>query len=449
MKPARILLGLALLGLAAGTATAADRHVVVISIDGLPAYLLNDPKADLPVLRGLIARGATATAGMVVSNPSVTWPNHTTLMSGAHPEVHGVLFNGLPERQGPGLPVKTDPAKTQAELVRVPLLFDVLKDAGKTSAAINWPCTRGSSSIADNFPDVPDALEHTTPRLKAELDEAGQLATFAKGGGPARDEVWTAAACRVLRERKPALLTLHLLNLDGVHHRFGPRTPQGYEAAALADARVGRVLAAIDEAGLRDSTAVIVVSDHGFRLATKSLRPNVLLRKAGLLTADDRGRITAAKAHVVPEGGVGLLYLTDPATATADAAAVRKALDGVEGVAAVLGPESFPGLRLPTPADYPPMADLIVACRPGYSIGGTAAGDAPVVDQDGALGVHGYLATDPEMRAVFIAAGAGIRPGVTIATADNADVAPTVAQLLGVTLPRATGQALKPILAAD
>ena len=75
----------------------AEPHVVVISIDGLPAYLLDDPQASLPVIRGLAKEGAAAEDGMRVSNPSVTWPNHTTLMTGVHPERHGVLFNGLLE----------------------------------------------------------------------------------------------------------------------------------------------------------------------------------------------------------------------------------------------------------------------------------------------------------------------------------------------------------------
>jgi predicted AlkP superfamily pyrophosphatase or phosphodiesterase len=90
--------------LVAGTAQAAqgpDRYVVVITIDGLPAYLLDDPQASLPVIRGLARSGAAAAGGMRVSNPSVTWPNHTTLMTGVHPKRHGVLYNGLPERQGP------------------------------------------------------------------------------------------------------------------------------------------------------------------------------------------------------------------------------------------------------------------------------------------------------------------------------------------------------------
>src|SRR3954447_14181111 len=109
-------------------AESSDRHVVVISIDGLPASYLDDPQASLPVLRGLVKSGVAAAGGMRVSDPSVTWPNHTTLMTGVHPDRHGVLVNGLPERQGPGRPVRVTPGKDQRDLVRVPLLFDRLKE---------------------------------------------------------------------------------------------------------------------------------------------------------------------------------------------------------------------------------------------------------------------------------------------------------------------------------
>ncbi len=78
------------------------RHVVMILIDGLPAYLLDDPQASLPVIRGLAREGVAAEAGMTVSDPSITWPNQTSLVTGCHPDRHGVLFNGLLQRRGPG-----------------------------------------------------------------------------------------------------------------------------------------------------------------------------------------------------------------------------------------------------------------------------------------------------------------------------------------------------------
>jgi predicted AlkP superfamily pyrophosphatase or phosphodiesterase len=434
--------------LIAGTAPggeAPERHVVVITIDGMPAYLLDDPQASLPVIRGLASAGVSAAGGMHVSNPSVTWPNHTTLMTGVHPERHGVLFNGVARRQGPGLPVRLSAAEDQGELVRVPLLFDILKRAGQTTAAINWPCTRNSPSIDDNFPDVPDQLRYTTPRLKEELAAGGLLDRFAGGGGVVRDEIWAEAACQVIRRRKPRLLALHLLNLDSTHHRHGPKSPPGYTAAALADAMVGRILGAVEEAGLRDRTAVFVVADHGFSAVTRSLRPNAVLRREGLLKVEGRG-LASARVHVIPEGGIGMVYLTDPGSAEQDRAAVRRLFLGAEGIAAVLGPEDFGRYHLPRPGDHPGMADLILVARDGYAVSGDATGDVLVVPAEVTTGAHGYLSTEPKMNALFVASGAGIVPGARLEAVENVDVTPTAARLLGVPAPGVSGRVLAEIL---
>jgi predicted AlkP superfamily pyrophosphatase or phosphodiesterase len=425
-------------------AEAPQRHVVVITIDGLPGYLLDDPHASLPVIRGLRAEGVAAKRGMIVSNPSVTWPNHTTLMTGVHPESHGVLYNGLPERQGRGKLVRVTGGKSQQDLVRVPLLFDVLKDAGLSSAAINWPCTRGSTSIDDNFPDVPDQLRHTTQRLKDELAGSGHLQRF--GDGPVvRDEIWTEAASQVIRKRKPRLLALHLLNLDSTHHQFGPQSQPGYTAAALTDALVGRVLAALDDAGIRDQTAVFLVADHGFAQVKKSLRPNALLRREGLLEADGN-TITSARVHVIPEGGIGMVYLTNPETAEQDREAVKRLFHNAEGVAAILEPADFPKYHLPSPKDHAGMADLILAAEEGYTVSGASAGDDFAVPNDKITGSHGYLSTEPKMNAIFVASGAGIKTGVSLESVENIDLAPTVARLLGVDLRQASGHVVDEIL---
>ena len=85
---------------AADPAPDKDRHVILISIDGFPAWMWRDPSLSIPNLRRLAAEGAMADA-MTVSNPSVTWNNHTTMVTGVKPEKHGVLYNGLLVRQGP------------------------------------------------------------------------------------------------------------------------------------------------------------------------------------------------------------------------------------------------------------------------------------------------------------------------------------------------------------
>ncbi|MDB5347990.1 MAG: Type phosphodiesterase / nucleotide pyrophosphatase [Schlesneria sp.] len=445
-------LGCALCILFASTAVAVepkDRHVVVICIDGLPAYLFDDPNASMPTIRGLAAKGSRA-RGMTVSNPSVTWPNHTSLTTGVRPEGHGVLFNGVLERSGLGLPVKVNGRKDKSDLVHAPTIYEVMHEQGLTTAAINWPCTRNTSTIADNFPDVPESFEHTTPRLIAEMKAEGivsdaDIQNFSKLSGTVRDRVWTQAVCHVIRQRKPNLVLFHPLNLDSTHHRYGPQTSAGYTAVAFADTLVKDVVSAIDEAGIRDQTTILIVSDHGFMSIPKTLQPNVALRQAGMLTVEGT-QIATARAQVVPEGGIGMVYLTVPDKIEEDRKKVVDLFRDHEGIAAILTPDDFAKYGLPHPKNYPQMADLILVAKDGYGINANAAGDDVVTISETTLGTHGFLSTNPKMNATFIAAGVGIQPGVTMDKIENIDVAPTIARLLGVELKGATGKAASQIL---
>ncbi len=438
-------------GLWAAPAQAADaeRHVVVVSLDGLAAYLVDDPKVPLPTIRQLAREGCIVDGGMTVSNPSVTWPNHTTLVTGVRPEKHGVLANGVLVRGAIGMPTKVDPNRDQSDLVRIPTIVDAAHKAGLSTAEINWPCTRGSKSLDDSFSDVPQSVQHMTPRLRQELIELGLLAddtdaSFRSLSSVGRDYVWTEAACHVIRERKPNLLLVHLLNVDGIHHAFGPQTAAGYTANAYADMCLARIVAALDDAGIRDKTTLIVVSDHGFTTTPKAIRPNVLLRDAGLLKVV-AGKLDTAQVHVVPEGGIGLVYCTNPGEAPQAAAAFKKMFVGQEGVADVLLPESYPDIGLQHPREYSQSPDAVLVAADGYAVSGSVAGDTLVtsnIEAKTSIGTHGFISTLPKMKALCVLSGAGIRPGAHLPTVENIDIAPTIAELLDIQYPGSDGQPL-------
>jgi len=424
-------------------------HVVLISIDGLPASLLHTPEAKLPAIHNLAREGVIA-EGMIVSNPSVTWPNHTTLITGTRPVDHGVLFNGVLERKGPGLPVQVNSRTDKSELVLIPTLVDILYAQGRTVAGINWPCTRNSSSYLINFPDSPDMLRHTTPFFIDEMIQAGIVGedirkSFNSLNVVARDDVWTKAACLALKNHQPTLTLLHLLNLDSVHHRYGPETPEGYAAMTLAGSRVQQVLKTLDETGMRPTTAVFIVSDHGFMDIPKTIRANVVLRKADLLNVE-LGRVTAATVHIVPEGGIAMVYLTRPDTREADRSKVIELFTQTEGIKEILIPERYLEFGFPQPDEYPQMADLVLVAKDQYGFSGDPRGEDVITESKGALGAHGFLSNNPRMNAVFVAAGAGIRQGEQLGIFENIQVAPTIAHLLGVDLPSATGKPLTGIL---
>jgi type I phosphodiesterase/nucleotide pyrophosphatase len=451
-----VLLVVAVL-IAKGGANAAtlDRHVVIISVDGLAAYLLDDPKAPMPTIRNLARAGAVVDGGMRVSNPSVTWPNHTTLVTGVRPEKHGVLANGVLVRGAVGVPVYVDPKKEKQELVRVPTLFDLAHAAGLTTADVNWPCTRSATTLDDSIPDAPEPITHMTQRLREELIKLDLLSdatdkSFTSLSSAGKDYIWTETACHIIRKRKPNLLLLHLLNVDSTQHAEGPQSPPGYTANAYADMCVARVLAALDEAGIRGKTTVFIVADHGFTLTPKAICPNVLLRQQGFLAVGTAGKITEAHLHVVPEGGIGLVYCTNPGTADADRKRVQELFAGREGVADVVGPERYAEFGLPHPREFSQAPDLVLVAKDGYGVSGSAEGEAFIAastDARVSAGSHGFVSDLKKMNAICVIAGRGIKPGARLETLENIGIAPTAARLLGIAGLAADGRVMESALA--
>ena len=100
--------------------SAQERIVILVTVDGLPAWMWNNPTTVMPNVRRLARESAIAEA-MPISNPSVTWLNHTTLSTGVTPRKQGVLFNGLLLRSGAAKPPHIEPWRDKAELLGVKL----------------------------------------------------------------------------------------------------------------------------------------------------------------------------------------------------------------------------------------------------------------------------------------------------------------------------------------
>ncbi len=127
---------------------------------------------------------------------------------------------------------------------------------------------------------------------------------------------------------------------------------------------------------------------------------------------------------------------------------LRELFEKAEGVDQVINGSDGPSLGMPTPEENQGVGDLILFAKAGYAFQGPAVGDDAVVESKTYLGTHGYPASDPELDGVFIAWGYGIKPGVKLGRISNLDVAPTIAELLGVKLPDIEGRPLTEILQA-
>ena len=432
-------------GLGQGQAASTAGHVVLISLDGFPAWALEDPQLPVPTLRRLASGGAVARGGMRPVNPTVTWPNHTSMVTGVTPARHGVLFNGLLIRKT-GVPPRIEPWLDRDKMVRARTLYDAAHERGLTTAQVDWVAIQNAPTITWEFPERPDpAGQIAREMVQAGLLTQEDLEAFHTRNITWRDHIWTRAATHILRQHRPNLLLFHLLNLDSTHHRYGPRTPAGMTAMALLDTQVAELLEALDETGLASQTTVFVVSDHGFKTVRRQIRPNAAFLKAGLLRAE-QDKITSAQVYSVPEGGTAIVYVTAPDADGSLLAGAMQALSGVEGIAAIVEPADFPRYGLPDPAASDQMGVLFLTAQDGYAFTAAVGSEVVVDTAPASLGSHGYVADDPDLRALFMASGRGITPGATLDVVDVLDVAPTIARLLGIELKDVQGGVLTEML---
>lgn len=426
-----------------------ERHVVLISLDGFPAWMWKDESLQVPNLRKLAAEGAM-TQAMTVSNPSITWINHTTLVTGVSPRKHGVLFNGLLVRAGEGRPPKIEQWVDKDRLVFAPTLYDVAHAAGLTTAESDWVAVTRAKTIDWSFPEIPSR----EGRVEKEMIEAGVIRPEHIDWmqmGPQRksvtflDSIWTKAAIHIMKTHKPNLLMYHTLNTDATHHSYGPASMASHTALAFADRLVGDLVQAVEEAGLREKTTFFIATDHGFKKVTKLAFPNVVLKKAGLA----RGlgpTIQSCDAYAMTQGGMAFVYVTRTEKKAELLPRLKELLARMEGVERVIDGEAGPELGMPKPGENAGMGDLVVYAKPGYAFRNDAAGEAETAPAVNYGGTHGYFNGDPELDGIFIASGEGIRKGVVLERMTNLDVAPTMARLLGVELPEVEGRVLEEIL---
>lgn len=442
---------------AAADAGGSDRVVVMVSVDGLAAYYLDDPKAEMPTIRRLAGEGARAES-MKASTPTVTWTNHATLATGVNPARHGVMGNNYYDRKtGKTVTLIGDPTLDRDQILRAPTVWDAAHAAGVRTVAVRWPVTRGDKSLDWLVPDMASdegMVQYTTPSLLKEAKDAGVWFadhSFGKEDEGAagirrdvRDQTCVTIFNKVLREHRPGLGLLHLENVDHTEHLHGPRSPEAYAAIKVADDQVRQVW---EEMG-RDypgKGTLVVVSDHGFAPVDRQILPNVILRDAGLV--DVKGiRVVGGPVAVVVQGGALLVYVRDVADRAGVVARVRKAFDGVDGVSKVIGAVEFKAYGVADPNDDPHVPDAIVFAKEGYSFGSTAAGALPFVEKPERQGTHGHEASLPDLHATFVAWGAGIKAGSKVGEISNIDVAPTVAELLDVAMPGVDGKPVDGVL---
>ena len=436
---------LGMLVLAAGAWAQQAPLLVMISVDGLrPDYITaaDAHGVKAPNLRRFLVEGtyADGVQGVV---PTVTYPSHTTLVTGVWPAKHGIFAN-----------TTFDPLEKNAqgwywyaEDIRVPTLWDAAAAAGRTTASVQWPVTVGAH-INWNIPEFWRASTADDAKLLRAVTTPGLLEEAAAVLGEYRGGIDTSADADenrgryvqwILETKRPALLTLHLSALDHIQHETGPFSAESVVVLERLDAVVGKIRETAER--LAPGRAhIAIVSDHGFVRTEAQLNLFTAFWEAKLFTVDAKRKIKDWKAMPWVTGGSAAIVLRDPNDAetlgTVRALLRKLAANPANGIDRILEPD-----ELQRRGGYP-TASFFVGLKPGWRTGHDL--DQPVLSIGKLGGAHGALPDLPDLRASFFLIGPGVPAGRDLGLIDMRDVAPTLARLAGLSLPTADGKNLLP-----
>jgi len=359
--------------------------LLLVSIDGLRADMLD--RGITPNLARIAHDGVRA-KWMKPSYPSLTFPNHYTIVTGLRPNHHGIIHNSMEEDGLGRFQVNRPEAVTDPRWWGGEPIWVGAEKAGVRSATWSWP---GSEA----------AIQGVRPSQWRVYDPDVALSDRV-------DQVlgWLGATDAAA----PRLVTLYMEQVDKAGHHFGPDSREYTAAIVAVDAAIGRLLDGLDARGLDQSTNVIVVSDHG--MAT--------VPEGQSIAVEDMVAPTIAK-NVSLGQSVGFAPLPGKR------AEAEKVLLGAHS-----NYDCWTRQTLPARWEYgsnPRIPPIICQMHEGWN---ALTRERLAEREPGDRGSHGYDNALPSMRAVFIARGPSFKQGATLPGFDNVDVYPLMTRLLGI-----------------
>ncbi len=422
-------------GAHANAAAANAPLLLLISVDGMKPEAVLDARSHglkVPNLEAFVADGASARSVRGVL-PTLTYPSHTTLLTGASPARHGIADN-----------TTFDPKLRNqrgwywyAEDIQVPTLWDAAAAANLKTANIYWPVSVGAK-ITYNLPQIwragtDDDLKLqralSTPGLEQEL--SAELGRYPGGMQEtvAEDEIRARFAIRLLEKKHPEFLTVYLTGLDTEEHASGPFSAKSNQTLERLDAVVGSLRAAAEKAAPGRAT-VCVVSDHGFAAVEHDVNLYAAFLQAGLFSVDKDNQVTEWKAMLWPAGGSAAVMLADPKDeplrVRVKTLLEKLASDPANGIDRIWSQQEI------RQAGGFPDAAFLISLKIGYETAYSLS--LPLITKPGNLGMHGYVPERAEMRSSFFIVGPRILKGKSLGEIDMRQIAPTLADVLHVHL---------------
>ncbi|MDR2652011.1 MAG: ectonucleotide pyrophosphatase/phosphodiesterase, partial [Prevotellaceae bacterium] len=288
------------------------KYVVLVTIDGFRPDFYLDKSWSTPNIQYLAQNGVSCNGAICVM-PSSTYPSHTSIITGTHPNKHGIYYN-----TDFSVTAGNRGWHTQFAEIKTTTLWEAARKAGLTTASLSWPVSVGAP-VDYNIPEIWSmtnpldrrgaSSENATP--KGLFEELVQNATGNLNINDYNltslsfDDNLSRMAAYIIRTYKPNLLSIHLPCTDGAQHSEGLKGHRVMQAIAGADHAIGVILDAIDKAGIQDSTAIFVLGDHGFVNTHTAIAPNIWLQQHGIVKGDQ----STFNCRFISAGGTCFFHL--------------------------------------------------------------------------------------------------------------------------------------------
>lgn len=418
---------------------AQEKHVILISIDGFRPDFYRDRNWPAPFIQKMAGEGVQA-EGVQSVFPSLTYPSHTAITTGALPGHHGIYFNNVFEG-------KENQGIWNDSLIMVPTIWTAVRAAGLKSAAVMWPVTVGAP-IDYNFPvrradedEKSDQIAMTRPYITPLnlFDQYEQLngkispVNFGEDKH-VQDATVESMAMYIFNTYKPALTAFHFLSMDHAQHANGRDGKEVRESLEVVDKLIEQVFRDLKSSGMDKTTTVIITGDHGFVNTEKAFSPNVLLAAHGLI----KGKDWQAKFNSA--GGSEFLYVKHN-----DAEILKQVIAILNELPA--GQRSlFRILERKEMDASGANKDAMLALALSKGVKGTnkIAGDLIQPIYKG--GNHGNYPDFQEIQTGFIAVGPGVETHKIVKLMGIIDIAPLISNLLNLKFTAPDGKLIPGII---
>lgn len=414
-------------------------HLLVVSLDAVSSKDLTLLKT-LPNFSKFLSQGALIERVHSIS-PTLTYPAHTTIVTGNYPIHHGIINNTLLE------PSHSNPNwYWYAKAIKTPTLFDLAHEKGLTTCSILWPVT-GCSQITYNLPEIfPTKKWHhqlimsgLSGSLNYQLEILKKFGHLRQGTKqPYLDDFVMAATKYTLLKYKPDLICVHLTDVDTHRHYTGYSSESSIQALYRHDKRLGEIIETLKEAHLYDSTHLVLLGDHDQLPVHSFIRLNQYLIEKGFIRCNKKGRILSYDAIAKSCDGSSYIYLKD-----------KHNLELMKQIQSLLNDlQSLPPYPIEKCLSGEEASSMgadgscafMVEAKKGYYFIDDLSGELiePVHSENVAImphhvhSAHGYLTSKADYTTFFMASGPLIKPNFILPEGELVNHAPLLAYLLGL-----------------